>query len=210
MDRIRPFIAVLDDEPQFCKAVGRLLKTHGFEVEMFTLGEELLAVCASRLPDCLLLDLHMPRVNGFEVLERLVALRLKVPVVVITGHDQPGNADRVRALGAGAYLLKPVNDQTVIDAINFALDRESPENKAHGNDRTGESMKTNESRPLIAAVADEECIRNAMARLRHTAVLDVETTGIGAGELTRLLRGWTEFQMNLTAARLLSVLGLPA
>ena len=46
---------------------------------------------------------------------------LPVPVIVITGHDQPGNAERVRALGAVDYLLKPVNDQTLLDAINLAL-----------------------------------------------------------------------------------------
>ena len=117
MDRTRPLIAVLDDEPQFCKAIGRLLKTHGFEVQMFTLGEELLAACASRLPDCLLLDLHMPGINGFEVLERLAAQHVPMPVVVITGHDQPGNAERLRALGAVDYLLKPLNESQLLAAI---------------------------------------------------------------------------------------------
>jgi FixJ family two-component response regulator len=126
MDRSRSYIAVLDDEPQFCKALGRLLKTYGFEVEMFTHGGDLLAAFALRVPDCLLLDLHMPDINGFSILERLAALHLKVPVVVITGHDQPGNADRVRALGAVDYLLKPVNEQAMLDAIEFALNQELP------------------------------------------------------------------------------------
>src|SRR5271169_4789550 len=98
MDRIRPLIAVLDDEPQFCKAVARLLKTHAFDVVTFTRGEEFLAYLASRSPECLLLDLHMPDLSGFEVLERIASRRM--PAFVITGHDQPGNADRVRALGA--------------------------------------------------------------------------------------------------------------
>ncbi len=121
MDRARPIIAVLDDEPQFCKALARLLKTHGFEVETFTLGEELLAACASRLPDCLLLDLHMPGVNGFEVLERLATQHVPMPVVVITGHDQAGNAERVRALGAADYLLKPLNEPQLLAAIGEVI-----------------------------------------------------------------------------------------
>ena len=54
MIQTRPLIAVLDDEPQMCKALGRLLKTYGFEVVTFALGAELLAACASRLPNCLL------------------------------------------------------------------------------------------------------------------------------------------------------------
>ena len=121
MYQSRPLIAVLDDEPQMCKALGRLLKTQGFEVVTFALGEDLLAACASRMPDCLLLDLHMPDINGFEVLERLAAQHMPMPVVVITGHDQPGNAERVRALGAVEYLLKPVNEQSLLAAIAKAM-----------------------------------------------------------------------------------------
>ena len=120
MDPPHPLIAVLDDEPQYCRALARLLKTHGFEVVTYTRGEELLAACASRLPDCLLLDLHMPGVNGFEVLERIAARR--VPVLVITGHDQPGNAERVLALGCAGYFLKPVNESQLLAAVRAAVD----------------------------------------------------------------------------------------
>lgn len=120
MDQTRPLIAVLDDEPQFGKALARLLKTHGFEVVPFTRGEEFLAACASRLPNCLLLDLHMPGLNGFDVLERIATRR--VPVLVITGHDQPGNAERVRALGASAYFLKPVNENQLLEAVRAAME----------------------------------------------------------------------------------------
>jgi FixJ family two-component response regulator len=119
MDEPRPLIAVLDDEPQFGKALARLLKTHGFEVETYMSGEALLAACASRLPNCLLLDLHMPGLSGFEVLERIAARR--VPALVITGHDQPGNAERVRALGGLNYLLKPVKEFQLLAAIREAL-----------------------------------------------------------------------------------------
>jgi FixJ family two-component response regulator len=120
MDQIRPLIAVLDDEPQFSKALARLLKTHGFEVVTFTQGEKFLEACESRLPSCLLLDLHMPGLSGFEVLERIAARH--VPVLVITGHDQPGNDQRVRALGGLDYFLKPVNELQLLAAIHAAID----------------------------------------------------------------------------------------
>jgi len=119
MNEIRPLIAVVDDEPQFCRALARLLKTHGLDVETFTHGDEFLAACASRLPDCLLLDLHMPDLNGFDILERVAARHL--PVLVITGHDQPGNAERVRALGGRDYFLKPVNESRLLGAIRAAI-----------------------------------------------------------------------------------------
>ena len=114
-----PLIAVVDDEPKFCNALARLLKTHGFDVVTFTRGDDFLAACASRSPDCLLLDLHMPDPNGFEILERVAARRL--PVLVITGHDQPGNAERVRALGGLGYFLKPVKETQLLDAIHAAI-----------------------------------------------------------------------------------------
>jgi FixJ family two-component response regulator len=117
----RPVIAVLDDEPKMCKALSRLLATRGFEVVTFGLGEELLASFASRLPDCLLLDLHIPGISGFDVLERLAAKKSPVPVIVITGHDQPGNAERVRSLGAVDYLLKPIKELTLLEALATAM-----------------------------------------------------------------------------------------
>jgi FixJ family two-component response regulator len=132
----RLLIAILDDEPQMGKALGRLLKTHGFEVATFTLGEQLFAACASRLPDCLLLDLHMPDISGFEVLERFAAQHVPVPVVVITGHDQPTNAERVRALGAASYLLKPLNESQLLAAIHHALSREDSDSALLPGEKT--------------------------------------------------------------------------
>lgn len=120
MNETGPLIAVVDDEPKFCSALARLLKTHGFDVVTFTRGDDFLAACASRSPDCLLLDLHMPDPNGFEILELVAARRL--PVLVITGHDQPGNAERVRALGGLGYLLKPVEETPLLDAIRAVIE----------------------------------------------------------------------------------------
>jgi len=124
MDRERPLIAVLDDEAQFCRAVARLLGTHGFVVTTYTSGAEFLADCASRPPDCLLLDLHMPQLSGFDVLERI--FHQHVPALVITGHDQPGNEERVRTLGAAGYFLKPVREFPLVAAIRGAIARAAP------------------------------------------------------------------------------------
>jgi len=119
MNKTRPLIAVVDDEPQFCKALGRLLKTHDFDVMTFTHGDEFLEACELRLPSCLLLDLHMPDPNGFEILERVAARSL--PVLVITGHYQPDNRERVKALGGLDYFLKPINEAQLLNAIRAAV-----------------------------------------------------------------------------------------
>ena len=117
-----PFtVAVLDDEAKFRQAQTRLLKTHGFKVETFESGNDLLAALARERFGCVLLDLHMPGMTGFDVLAELATQERRPPVIVITGHDEPGNALRVRALGAMEYLLKPVDESRLLTAINSVL-----------------------------------------------------------------------------------------
>lgn len=110
-------IAVLDDESKMRSALGRLLGTHGYAVELFETGEDFLKAGQNHWPDCLLLDLHMPRTTGFDVLQAMTSMRIKVPAIVVTGHDEPGNAERAYELGAAAYLLKPLDESTLVDTI---------------------------------------------------------------------------------------------
>src|SRR6476469_6923702 len=113
-------VAVLDDETKLCVALTRLLKSHGYNVKPFESGDNFLKAVRVDRPDCMLLDLHMPRKTGFDVLESMFSMRLGVPIIVITGHDEPGNAERVRRLGAADYLLKPLDESVLIAAIERA------------------------------------------------------------------------------------------
>ena len=115
-----PVVAVLDDEPEMRKALRRLLACRGFRVEEYERGEDLLTALGSQPLDYLLLDLHMPGINGFDVLEAFRSRQIPVPVIVITAHDEPGAAERARALGASAYLKKPVDRDALLSAIAAA------------------------------------------------------------------------------------------
>ncbi len=115
-----PLVAVLDDEPEMRKALRRLLTSRGYRVEEYERGEDLLAVIGSRAIDYLLLDLHMPGLNGFELLEEFQARQIQLAVLVITAHDEPGTEDRVRALNACAYLKKPVDRDALLSALQSA------------------------------------------------------------------------------------------
>jgi FixJ family two-component response regulator len=121
MSQTPPVVAVLDDEPQMRKALRRLLATHGFRVEAYELGNDFLATLSSHPADCLVLDLHMPDTNGFDVLAAFKSQRVVTPVVVITGHDEPGTAKRALSLGAFAYLTKPVDESALLSAIKSAI-----------------------------------------------------------------------------------------
>ncbi len=125
--KTRPMIAIVDDEEPILKALSRLLRSVGMEVETFPRGADFLESLKTRQPDCLVLDLHMSEVNGFEIQAWLSESDLSVPVVIITGYDSDETRARVLRRRPVAYLRKPVNDQVLIDAIELALS--NPENK---------------------------------------------------------------------------------
>lgn len=128
VSEVHPVIAVLDDEPRMRSALHRLLATHGYSVENYASGADLLAALPSHPADCLVLDLHMPGVSGFDVLAAFAEQQNTMPVVVLTGHGDPDTAGRTLAMGASASLTKPVDESNLLAAIRAALSLEdSPE-----------------------------------------------------------------------------------
>ncbi|HEY9171177.1 MAG TPA: response regulator [Verrucomicrobiae bacterium] len=121
MSEFRPLIAVVDDEESVRIALRRLLRSANLDVETFSSGAEFLDSLKSHQPDCIVLDLHMPQVNGFAVQARLTEAHVQLPVVIITGHDSSETRDRALAGGVSAYLRKPVDDQTLLTAITDAI-----------------------------------------------------------------------------------------
>jgi FixJ family two-component response regulator len=113
----------VDDEESIRKALTRLLQSAGLDVQTFASGAEFLESIETRRPDCVVLDLHMPVMNGFEVQARLAECSSTVPVVIITGHDSAETHERALSGRPIAYLRKPVDDETLLDAIKLALSR---------------------------------------------------------------------------------------
>ena len=110
-----PTVAVVDDEQPVRRALQRLLRASGFDVRLFATGADFMAHMEG--VDCVILDLHLPGMSGFEVQEALAARGADVPVVVLTGNDTPANRARSLANGARAYLSKPVDDETLLHAL---------------------------------------------------------------------------------------------
>jgi FixJ family two-component response regulator len=113
-------IAVVDDEEPVRKALTRLMRSVGLSVEMFGSGAEFLKSLETRLPDCVVLDLQMPHMDGFNVQAHLARKCAALPVIIVTGHDFPNARDRAMAGGASAFLRKPVHERTLLDAISAA------------------------------------------------------------------------------------------
>ena len=99
MTRTKSLIAIVEDEEPIRKALRRLLRSAGMDVKSFPSGVEFLESLTNQWPDCVVLDLQMPIMNGFEVQARLAELRVSIPVVIITGHD----SDETRALALAGF-----------------------------------------------------------------------------------------------------------
>jgi len=123
MGQCNRVIAILDDEEHYRRALSRLLKAHGYDVASFSAGAELIAEVARRAFDCVLLDLHMPGMTGFEVLARLRGQPTPPPVIVITAHDDPEFLNKAFDLDAFDYQLKPVASPALLGAIERACAR---------------------------------------------------------------------------------------
>lgn len=116
-----PLVAVVDDEPDVRRALQRLLRSAGFAVETYATGAAFLDDYAAHAPDCVLLDLHMPGCNGFEVQVGLARIGADVPVVMITGNDAAGARAQALANGATAYLCKPMDASELLAVVSRAV-----------------------------------------------------------------------------------------
>jgi FixJ family two-component response regulator len=120
MSRLKPRIAVVDDDASVRKALKRLLETCSYEVQTFEAACELIAALPHGIPECMIVDLQMPNMTGLELQHHLARSGIKIPTIVITAHDEPGTRERCIAAGAAAYLLKPLSKAVLIAAINTA------------------------------------------------------------------------------------------
>ena len=110
-------VFVVDDDPSVLTAMKRLLRSGGFEVEVFSSGRDFLHAVGPGTTGCVILDVQMPGMDGLEVQERMRVSGYKLSVVFITAH--PKEEDRRSALNAGAvnYFEKPVSADVLLPSV---------------------------------------------------------------------------------------------
>ena len=116
-----PSIAVVDDEVSVRRAFVRLLRSAGMNARAFASGAEFLASLPTHAPDCVVLDLNMPGLSGFEMQGRLAQAWPRVAVIVVTGHHTTASEAQAQAKHPVAYLQKPVDEQLLFAAIARAV-----------------------------------------------------------------------------------------
>ena len=122
-----PIIAIVDDDASVRRALQRLVESAGYTVQAFASAREFLDWLPRGQAACLVLDVQMDGMTGFDLQRRLA-----VPVIFITAHDDALTLERIRKSRAAGHLRKPIDEQAVLNAIRTAVDGvdQSPLGKA--------------------------------------------------------------------------------
>lgn len=131
-------ILVVDDEPSIRMLIRTILQSEGHSITTAPNGREALESVIESVPDLIVLDLMMPEMDGWHLLEELHirGLRRHTRVVIVSGHYDPQGASEEKRANAHHFLPKPFDPASLIELVNDALDRE-PAELYKGKDRTG-------------------------------------------------------------------------
>jgi DNA-binding response OmpR family regulator len=118
-------ILVIDDDPDQRRFLERMLTASGYRVAIVPDGEAGLAAAVAQPPDAIVLDVMMPRLNGFQTCRRLKKdpATAGCPVVMLTAKDQPADQFWATEVGADAFLTKPIDLPILLDTLARLTDR---------------------------------------------------------------------------------------
>jgi FixJ family two-component response regulator len=116
-------VFVVEDDRSVREALAGLIRSAGWNVEVFVSAHEFLAHPRTDAPSCLVLDVGLPGLSGLDLQARMAELHLEIPIVFITGHGDIPMSVRAMKAGAVEFLTKPFSEQDLLDGIQVAIDR---------------------------------------------------------------------------------------
>jgi FixJ family two-component response regulator len=116
-----PLITIVDDEAGVREALVSLLRSAGYSTADYSCAESFLAAPAASQTRCIVLDLHMPGINGLDLQQRLADRQPKISIIFISAQATEQQKGRATHAGAIAFLNKPFRDQALLEAIAVAL-----------------------------------------------------------------------------------------
>ncbi|MGA2850343.1 MAG: response regulator [Terracidiphilus sp.] len=119
-----PAVFVVDDDPSVRSSLKFLLSTVGITAECFESAEAFLQRKPTEVPCCLILDVRLRGLSGLDIQAELIAKKIRIPIVFLTGHGDIPMTVRAMKAGAVEFLTKPFRDQDLLDAVRIALDRD--------------------------------------------------------------------------------------
>jgi FixJ family two-component response regulator len=118
-----PITAIVDDDPSVRQALRRVVEAGGYTAKTFASAHEFLDALPRYRVACLVLDIYLGGMSGFDLLGRLGADGMRIPVILITAHDDSSTRERIEKSGAVSHLVKPFDGPALLDAIGRAIGR---------------------------------------------------------------------------------------
>jgi len=116
-------VFVVDDDISVRESLELLIRSAGWLPEMFETAQQFLSRPRALVPNCLILDVNLPDLNGLELQKLISVERAEMPIIFVTGYgDVPMTVKAMKA-GAVEFLTKPFNDEAMLTAVGLALDR---------------------------------------------------------------------------------------
>jgi FixJ family two-component response regulator len=120
---VSPVVFIVDDDISVRESLELLVRTENWKPQTFASAQEFLKHSRTLVPSCLVLDLSLPGVNGLDLQKQLAAEHIDMPIIFITGYgDVPKSVQAMKA-GAMEFLTKPIDNDTLVNAIRGALER---------------------------------------------------------------------------------------
>jgi two-component system response regulator FixJ len=141
-------VYVVDDDAGVRRSLERLLHVAGFEAVSYETPFAFLEVARTLVPGCLLLDIRMPAISGLQIQERLIAMAVLLPVVIMTAQGDVATAVRAMKAGAADFIEKPFDDEVLLKTIESALER--------GSGRVGREQEVTNAVKRIGALSPRE------------------------------------------------------
>lgn len=122
-DAMAKYVLIVDDAPNIVLSLEFLMKKEGYDVHSVSNGEEAMAVIAEKIPDLILLDVMMPRKDGYEVCQELRASPdwRDIKIIMLTAKGRDVEREKGLALGADDYVTKPFATQELVEKVNNLL-----------------------------------------------------------------------------------------
>ena len=118
-----PVVFVVDDDVSVRESLELLISSSGWQPELFESAAEFLARPATTVPNCLILDVNLPALNGLDLQQVVSVERSEMPIIFVTGYGDVPTSVKAMKAGAVEFLTKPLNEETLLSAIQQALDR---------------------------------------------------------------------------------------
>jgi len=135
MKESEPMVFVVDDDNSVRKALERLLRSVGMNVDTFGTAKEFLSRPRYEGPSCLVLDVRMPGLSGLDLQEELAKADIALPIIFMTGHGTIPMSVKAMKAGAIDFLEKPFEDQALLDLVQHAIECDTRTTKENAEKR---------------------------------------------------------------------------